>query len=140
MTRTRAIVGSMLLTGALVMPFAVQAQGESLGTVRLPAQVSANGQALPAGTYTLRLSSDPVTPVVGQGPQAAKWVEFVQAGQVKGKELASVVDPADVKAVAKRTPPAAGRVLVQGLRGADYVRVWVNRAGTQYLIHLAKKS
>ena len=23
------------------------------------------------------------------------------------------------------------------LKGADYVRVWINRAGTHYLVHLA---
>ena len=131
-----AIVGTAVLSAVLALPAAASAQSESLGTVRIPTSVSANGQPLAAGTYTLRLSSDPVTPVIGQGPQAARWVEFVQDGQDKGKELASVVDPADVKAVAKRNPPAAGRPMVQALRGADYMRVWVNRAGTQYLIHL----
>jgi len=106
-------------------------------SVRIPAGVKANGQPLPSGAYTVRVSADPVTPVVGQGPEAAKWVEFVQAGQVKGKELASVVAPADVKAVAKRTPPTAGSGLVHTLRGSDYVRVWVNHNGSQYLVHLS---
>ena len=113
--------------------------GQALGSVRLPRAVVANGQSLPAGTYTLRLSSDTVSPVVGQGPEAAKWVEFVQAGSVKGKELASVVAPADVKAVAEITPPAPGTAKVQPLRGGDYMRVWFNRAGTQYLVHLSTK-
>jgi hypothetical protein len=99
----------------------------------------ANGQSLAAGSYTLRMAADPVSPVVGQGPEAAHWVEFVQGGQVKGKELASVVAPADTKLVAKRTPPAAGKPLVQLLKGADYLRVWVNHDGSQYLVHLALK-
>ena len=114
-----------------------QAGSQSLATVRIPQGVTANGQSLPAGSYTVRVSSDPVSPVVGQGPDAAKWVEFVQGGQVRGKELASVVAPADVRAVAKRTPPAQGNGLVQVLRGSEYVRVWVNHNGAQYLVHLS---
>ena len=111
--------------------------GSSLGSVRIPHAVTANGQTLPAGTYTVRLSSDTVTPVVGQAPDSEQWVEFVQAGQVKGKELASVVAPADVKVVAKRTPPADGHPLVQMPKGADYLRVWGGHNGAQYLIHLS---
>jgi hypothetical protein len=133
-----AIVGSAVLSVVLATPAASWAQSDTLGSVRLSTQVSANGQPLAPGTYTLRLSSEPVTPVIGQGPQSERWIEFLQGGQVKGKELASVVAPADVKAVAKRTPPAAGRPLVQTLRGNDYVRVWVNSAGTQYLLHLTR--
>lgn len=114
-----------------------QAAPETLATVRIPQGVSANGQPLPAGTYAVRVSADPVSPVVGQGPDAARWVEFVQGGQVRGKELASVVAPADVKAVAKRTPPSQGSGLVHVLRGSEYVRVWVNHDGSQYLVHLS---
>ena len=110
----------------------------SLGSVRLPHAVVANGQPLPAGTYAVRLSPEAVTPVVGQNG-SEHWVEFVQRGEVKGKELASVVKPADVKAVAKITPPSAGAARVQMLRGADYLRVWLNRSGTQYLVHLSLK-
>lgn len=133
-----ALTASALLT---IAPVAAQVQSQvqkALGTARIPAGVVANGQPLPAGTYSVRLSTDPVTPVVGQGADAAKWVEFVQAGQVKGKELASVVSPADVKAVAKRTPPAPGAGMVQTLNGADYVRVWFNSGGSQYLVHLTR--
>lgn len=126
-----------LLASALsVVTMSAQAP-EALATVRVPAGTTANGQPLPAGTYTARVTSEAVPPVVGQGPNAAKWVEFVQNGQVRGKELASVVAPPDVKAVAKRTPPADGIALVQTLRGGEYVRVWVNHDGNQYLVHLS---
>lgn len=121
---------------AVVTP-AAQTAGTSLGTVKLSQTVKANGQDLPAGTYTLRLTSDAVAPVVGQSPDAAQWVEFVQAGKVKGKELATKVSAADVKTIAKMAPPAAGGSKVQVLKGADYVRIWLNRAGTHYLVHLA---
>ena len=144
----RAAAGSALAAALLVGQLQAQtgtaspAPTSSVGaqalaqSVRIPAGVRANGQSLPAGVYTLRVSSDPVAPVVGQGPDSARWVEFVQGGQVRGKELASVVAPADVKAVAKRTPPAEGRGIVHVLRGAEYIRVWVNHGGTQYLVHL----
>jgi hypothetical protein len=137
-TRARLCAAGIVMSAALVAPISAQTT-TALGSVRLPRAVVANGQPLAAGTYTLRMTTDPVTSVVGQGPDAAHWVEFVQGGQVKGKELASIVTPADTKLVAKRTPPAAGRPLVQMLKGADYLRVWVNRDGTQYLVHLGLK-
>lgn len=139
MLRTMRMAAMALMLATIGLAPRLAAQAPTLATTRIPAGVSANGQPLPAGSYTLRVSSETVSPVVGQGPEAAKWVEFVQAGQVKGRELASVVSPADVKAVAKRTPPTEGRALVQALKGSDYVRVWVNQGGTQYLVHLARK-
>lgn len=116
---------------------AAQGAPPPLATVRLPRAVVANGQPLPAGTYALRVSADPVTPVVGQGAGASQWVEFLQAGVVKGRELASVVSPADATLVAKGSLPASGAAKVQLLRGEEYLRVWVNRSGTQYLLHLS---
>ena len=49
----------LLLVGAIIgVPVEATTQaGQTLGTVRLPRDVMANGQALPAGTYTARLSS-----------------------------------------------------------------------------------
>jgi hypothetical protein len=97
----------------------------------------ANGQALPAGTYTLRLSADAVTAVVGQTPAESRWVEFVQNGQVRGREMATVLSATELAAVAEGRRPAAGAVQVELLKGNDYIRVWANRAGTHYLLHLA---
>jgi hypothetical protein len=129
------LAGAIAAMTLFAVGLTAQSTGTSLGSVKIPA-VTANGQALPAGTYTLRLSSDAVTPVVGQSADAAKWVEFVQGGQVKGKELATVVPAAEVKQIAKMAPPAAGTAKVQTLKGADYVRVWFNKGGTHYLVHL----
>jgi hypothetical protein len=84
------LAGAIAAMTLFTVGLTAQTSGTSLGSVKIPA-VTANGQALPAGTYTLRLSGDAVTPVVGQSADAAKWVEFVQGGQVKGKELATVV-------------------------------------------------
>jgi hypothetical protein len=110
---------------------------ESLGTAQIPRNVMADGQPLAAGTYAVRLSTEPVTPVVGQPAGSTVWVEFVQDGEVKGRELATVVPPEDVTTIAKGTPPSPGTARVQFLRGAEYLRVWLNRAGTQYLVHLS---
>lgn len=130
-----------VLAGSLAISplFAAAQAGESLGSVRLPRAVIANGQPLAAGTYAARLSDESVSRVVGQSTEGTRWVEFVAGGQVRGRELATIVAPADVKQVAKGTPPPQGTARVQTLRGGDYVRVWLNRGGTQYLIHFSVK-
>jgi hypothetical protein len=124
----------------VVTPAGILAQatmpGASLATVRLPRASMADGQALAAGTYAVRLSDAAVQPVVGQSPDGACWVEFVQSGAVKGRELATVLAGPAVKQVAKEAPPAAGQARVEMLAGAAYLRVWINHAGTNYLVHL----
>ena len=112
------------------------AAGSSLGSVTLPRPVLANGRSLPAGTYEVRLSSDVPTPAVGQSPGSSRFVEFVRAGQVAGREAATVLLAAEVEQVAKgrRVPPGTSRVEL--LRGADYVRVWINSGGTHFIIHM----
>ena len=130
-------VAGAAVVAALCLPVALGAQtAQSLGSITLAKPVMADGQPLAAGTYTLRVSADTASAVVGQPAGSERWVEFVQAGKVKGRELASVVSAADVKAIAKMPPPAAGSAKVQMLKGDDYVRVWVNRGGQNYLVHL----
>ncbi len=143
---TRNAVG-WVLAGAVAVTLAgqsavVQAQttSQALGSVRLNRAVTADGKALPAGTYTLRRSTDAVTPVVGQGADHAVWVEFVQGGQVKGRELASVVPSAEAQAVIKGRAPGANTSRVDLLKGGEYLRVWSNRGGNHYLIHLLVSS
>jgi hypothetical protein len=130
-----AFAASMTMQAASVSA-QMEAGGQALGTVRIPKGVSANGQPLPAGTYSVRLASGSVTPAVGQTPEEMQWVEFVQGGQVKGKELATVLTAPAAKAVVKGKSPASGGTLVQTLKGNDYLRVWLNQGGKQYLIHL----
>lgn len=131
-----------MLAGALAVlvltQIGVSAQptATALGTVRLARSVMADGKALPAGSYSLRVSGDAVASVVGQGGDHAKWIEFVQGGQVKGRELASVVPAAEIKMVVEGTPPASGSAKVELLKDGDYLRVWANRGGSHYLIHL----
>jgi len=113
----------------------------ALGTVRVPRNVMAGGQPLAAGTYQVRLTGEEA-PGKATGATASyeRYVEFVQAGKVKGKEVASIVAAADTSKVAKlaqgRKAPATGSSKVEMLKGNDYLRVWINRGGNNYLIHL----
>ena len=131
-----AVAVGMMVATVCARSATVQAQAPALGTVQLTIGVMADGKALPAGSYSLRVSSDTVAPVTGQGPDRATWVEFAQDGQVKGRELASVVPAGDVRAVMADTPPAADAPKAERLKGGEYLRVWANHGGSHYLVHL----
>ena len=111
----------------------------ALGTARLPRAVTADGKPLPAGTYTVRVTAQESKPdAVGQTEQLERWVEFVRGGEVRGREVVSIVPAAEAKLVVKDAPPrAGGAARVQVLRGNEYVRVWFNKGGNHYLINLA---
>ena len=133
----------LVLVGALVGAFAatnasVQAQGSntSLGTVNLSKKVMADGKPLAAGTYQVRLTSDAPKPGVGQAPEAEKYVEFLKGGKVVAREVATVISKDDIGKIAKGKAPAPGTSKVELLKGNDYVRVWINRGGNNYLINL----
>ena len=108
-----------------------------LGTVRLPKAVSADGKPLPAGTYQVRLTGQEAgPPAVGISESLERWVEFLQGKTVKGREVVSIVPAAEAKLVAKDAPPPLNGVKVQTLKGNDYIRVWINKGGNHYLVHL----
>lgn len=108
----------------------------TLMSVRIPKKVLADGQALAAGTYSVRVTNDTGSPVVGQTASQQHWVEFVQGGSVKGRSLATVLPASEAKTIAKQGLPRAGTVKVENLVGNDYLRVWINKGGTNYLIYL----
>lgn len=108
----------------------------SLGTVRISRSVKANGEALPAGSYQLRLTGEEPPAPTGATKPYERWVEFVKGGQVVGREVVSVVPKSEIQNVAKGAGPAAGTSKVEVLRGDEYLRVWVNKGGTHYLVHL----
>jgi hypothetical protein len=109
----------------------------ALGTVHIAKKVTADGKPLPPGTYTVRLTGQEAKPdAVGITEPLERWVEFVQKGNVVGREVVSIVPEAEVKNVVKDAPPPKGGSKVQVLKGNDYVRVWFNKAGNHYLIHL----
>ena len=109
----------------------------ALGTVHIPKNVKADGKPLAAGTYQVRLTPQAASPdAKGQTASLERWVEFVKGGKVEGREVVSIVPAAEAKLVQKDTPPASGGSKVETLKGGDYVRVWINKAGNYYLVHL----
>lgn len=110
----------------------------TLGSVRLPRGVTADGKPLAAGTYQVKLTAQQAAPdAVGATESLERWVELTQGKEVKGREVVSIVPQAEIKMVVKDAPPASGGSRVQMLRGNDYLRVWINRGGTHYLVHFA---
>ena len=111
----------------------------ALGSVRIPRSVKADGKDLKAGTYQVRLTAqDAAPPAVGIIRE--RWVEFVQGGKVAGREVVSIVPSDEVKDLqpGPDAPPSSKRAgtRVEMLKGNDYLRVWINRAGVIYLIHM----
>ena len=108
----------------------------NLGSVRIPRAVKADGQALEAGTYQVRVTETPATPpAAGQTPQLERWAEFVRNGKVIAREVVTVVPASEIKQVADMTPPPAGGSRAEVLKGNDYLRLWINRGGNHYLVH-----
>ena len=115
------------------------AQAVTLGTVHIPSAVKADGKPLAAGTYQVRLTADEAKgDAKGASPVLERWVEFVKAGKVEGREVASIIPHEEVKMVDKDVAPGPGASKVQVLKGGEYMRVWINHGGKQYLVHLVK--
>jgi hypothetical protein len=109
----------------------------ALGSVRITRSVTADGKPLPAGTYTVRVTAQEAKPdAVGTTEALERWAEFVQRGEVRGREVVSIVPAGESSAVVQDAPPRAGASKVQMLRGNEYLRVWFNKGGNHYLIHL----
>ena len=115
---------------------AAQASGmERLATVRITHKVTANGEPLAAGTYVLMLDGE--GPAVEGQAASEHWVEFHQRGRTKGKELASVIPANKISEVSKDpNKPKPGHARVEVLKGGEYLRIWVNKGGDNYLLHL----
>ena len=110
----------------------------SIGAVRIPRASKADGKPLAAGTYQIRVTTQEAQPAApGQTPQYERWAEFLQGGQVKGREVVSVVPQSDISQVAEGRPPSTGTCRTELLKGNDYYRVWCARGGNHYLVHLS---
>jgi hypothetical protein len=108
----------------------------TLGPVRIAKAVKADGQSLPAGTYQLRVTEREASPAApGQTPQYERWAEFLQGGQVKGREVVTIVPQSDISQVAEDRPPRPGAYRAEVLKGGDYYRLWFNKGGNHYLVH-----
>jgi hypothetical protein len=108
-----------------------------LGTVTIAKATTADGKPLAAGTYQVRLTAQEAKPdAKGASENIERWVEFLQKGTVKGREVVSIIPQNEVKNVVKDPPPpAGGSAKVQMLKGNDYMRVWFNKGGNHYLIY-----
>lgn len=128
---------AVAVTVLLAMASSLDAQQANLGSVSIPRAVRADGKPLPAGTYQVRLTTEEARPAAaGQTPNLERWAEFLQGGQVRGREVVTIVPASDIKAIAEGTPPPNGGNKVELLKGNDYLRIWMNRGGQHYLIHL----
>ncbi|HEY8551491.1 MAG TPA: hypothetical protein VIL35_16150 [Vicinamibacterales bacterium] len=108
-----------------------------LGTVRLPRKVLADGKPLPAGTYRVRLTNQKAAGTApGATSEYERFVEFLQGNEVKGREVASIIPDADIAKVADGAKPRPNSSKVEMLRGNEFLRVWINRGGNHFLIHL----
>ena len=107
------------------------------GGFDLPRRAYADGQSLEPGPYRVRLT-DESAPVVDDEPQATtRWVEFLheEDGSVAGRDLATVIPDSEIDEVTEGWRPR-NQVRTDELLGGDYVRVWLNRAGSNYLVHM----
>ena len=137
LTRVIGLLTACALTASVAL--AQPAGDTALGEVKIPRAVKADGKPLAAGTYQVRLTAQQPSPPA-PGITMERWVEFVQGGQVKGREVVSIIPAAEMKdlnstnKLGMKTTPSGARV--EMLRGDDYLRVWINNAGVNYLIHL----
>src|SRR5687767_1947361 len=125
-----------VLVSTLAVGVASAQQGQvptaetALGSVRLTRSVMADGKALKAGTYQVRLTSQDASPTV-PGIKMERWVEFVQGGKVAGREVVSIVPASEMKDL--MPGPDSGKApsgaKVEMLKGNEYLRVWINRGG-----------
>ena len=82
----------------------------ALGSVHFAKGVKADGKAL-RGRH-LSGAPDPQAanpPAKGQSEGLERWVEFTQGGQVKGREVVTIIPQSEIAQVQKDTPPASER-------------------------------
>lgn len=121
---------------ATAPPPAAPAGEVALGSVRISRAVKADGKSLAAGTYVLRVTPQTASPdATGQTKGLERWLEFVQGGQVKGREVVTIVPQSEIGQVQKDAPPKANGSKFEMLRGGDYTRLWINKGGNHYLVY-----
>jgi len=108
----------------------------ALGSVHLTRAAVADGKPLASGTYQIRTTDNEPKPAAGQSANAEQWIEFLKGGKVVGREVATVISASDMKTIAKGPTPRTNGSRVDALKGGDYVRVWMNKGNTNYLINL----
>jgi len=131
------LVGAIAAALAASTAFAQSSRAAAnLGTVHIAKKVMADGKPLAPGTYQVRATDDAPKPGTGQDPNGEKYVEFLRAGKVVAREVATVVPASDISKIAKKNPPKPGTSRTELLKDGDYYRVWINKGGTNYIINL----
>ena len=131
------LVGAIATALAASTAFAQSSRAAAnLGTVHIAKKVMADGKPLAPGTYQVRATDDAPKPGTGQDPNGEKYVEFLRAGKVVAREVATIVPASDISKIAKKNPPKPGTSRTELLKGGDYYRVWINKSGTNYIINL----
>ena len=107
------------------------------GGFDLPRRAYATGQPLEPGPYRVRLTDESAPVVDQEPPTTTRWVEFLheEDGAIAGRALAAVVPDSEIEEIAVNWVPR-NQVRVDELLGGDYVRVWLNRSGSSYLVHM----
>lgn len=108
-----------------------------MATVTITETVKADGKPLAPGTYEIWILDD--RPDVGTGApsNAQRVVEFYQNGKMVAREVAEVFAPGErPTGTSGSSASAAGKAVVQKLRGGEFLRVSINDASGLYLIHL----
>ena len=107
------------------------------GGFDLPRRAYATGQPLEPGPYRVRLTDESAPVVDQEPPTTTRWVEFLheEDGSLAGRALAAVVPDSEIGEIAVDWVPR-NQVRVDELQGGDYVRVWLNRSGSSYLVHM----
>jgi len=107
------------------------------GGFDLPRRAYASGQPLEAGPYRVRLTDESAPAVDQEPPTTTRWVELLheEDGSIAGRALATVVPDSEIEEIATDWVPR-NQVRVDELLGGDYVRVWLNRSGSSYLVHM----
>jgi hypothetical protein len=134
MTTTRTIAIALGAVLAATLAFAHHAPG-SLGTVRIAEPVMAGDTMLQPGTYELRDTGEHLSPLPGQSPDAATWVEFVAGGKVIAREGAEMIEAAN-QTVGTSGRASASRPRIEHLKDNEFVRISAYRDGSRYLIYL----
>ena len=106
-----------------------------LGTVSIERPVLANGQPIAPGGYEVHLTNEWLDPLEPGEQEGMQWAEFRAEGRTAGREAALVIPMGAIDAISE-WHPAPGATRVDVLKSGEFVRVWANRAGTNYLIHL----
>ncbi len=127
-TRVNASIAELQATRQEAQEAAVATVARAAqGDVSIPRAVLVDGKPLAAGAYQVRLSDE--------AGDDTRWIEFVRDGTVAGRGLAIAIPDAEIGDVAK-SPPPRNEARVAQLRSGEYVRLWLNRGGTNYLVYM----